>query len=167
MHSDTHGDHVHELAIEDAQFVGVEQFDHDSIDQANGWREPGQAQMPDTVSFSDMSACFILILEWMLKGKTLQIVGGRCAALAAYLDPVNSNRFGTSLTEIGKQAGCSRAALSAALVEFRDAVSIHLSNGKGSEARASYRATQIRAMEAGRHSSFSRKDSKSKRRLEA
>jgi len=162
LHAD-YGDGLHETATEDQQVIRTTSFNYDSIDEANGWHEPGEAPMPDSVSFSDMSACFILVLEWMLKGKTLQIVGGRCAALAAYLDPVNSNRFGTDLTSIAKSAGCSRAALSASLIEFRDAVSIHLSNGKNSEARASYRQTQIRAMEAGRHSSFSRKDLRHKK----
>jgi hypothetical protein len=105
------------------------------------------------VSMSDAAACFSLILEWILKTGSLQLAGARAAALACYLDPVNNNRFGSTLSQIAEQASCTRAALSKALLDFRDSAGIHLSMGKLSGSRQKYRDTQIKCLEAGRHSS--------------
>jgi hypothetical protein len=118
----------------------------------------------DKVSFSDMSACLVLILQWILGGKTLALVGARAAALAVYLDPVHNSKFGSNLAQIAASAGVTKACLSKSLIDFRDAVGLHLSAGKSEGARAKYRQTQINCVAAGNHSSVSRKDANLKRR---
>ena len=146
------------VAFEDGQLARTTNFNHGAIDEANGWFEPGDERVPDSVPFADMSACFVLVLEWMLTGKDLRMVGGRCAALAAYLDPINSSKFGTNLAEIAKNCGATRASLSKSLVDFRDSVQIHLSNGKRACSRQVYRDAQASAVKAGCHSSVTRRD---------
>jgi len=116
----------------------------------------GESIEEDTVSFSDMGAVFSLILEWVLGGDNLTLAGARAASLAVYLDPVFNCKFGSTLAEIAREAGCTRAALSKALVDFRDAVGIHLTAGKLNGTRSTYRAAQIDAIERGTHSSFKR-----------
>jgi len=161
LQKDALSDHVHEIAYQNGKLEGVGQFDWDEVYRNVDGESPEEA----TVSMSDMSAVFSLILEWMLKGDTLQLAGARAAALGVYLDPVNNNRFGSNLSQIAEQAGCTKAALSKALIEFRDAAGIHLSGGKCSGARGVYRQTQIKSIAAGRHSSYNRKDLLSKRQV--
>jgi len=156
LQKDALSDHVHAIAIQDGRIERVGQFDWDEVYR----NVDGEEREETAVSFSDMSAVFSLILEWMLKAETLQLVGARAAALAMYLDPVNNNRFGSSLLQIAEQAGSTRAALSKSLIDFRRAAGVHLSMGKGSETTDSYRACQIKSLEAGTHSSFNRKDLK-------
>jgi len=141
-------------------FDKVEHFDYDEVDRRLGF-EP---EPDSTVTMSDAAACFSLILEWCLKGDTLASVGARCASLAIYLDPTHNCKFGATLAQIAREDGSpSRAALSRALLNFRSAAGVYLSMGKGSDASGTYRQTQIKCIEAGTHSSFNRKDLRSKR----
>jgi hypothetical protein len=79
---------------------------------------------------------------------------------AIYLDPVNNFKFGKTLSEIATNAGVTRAALSKALMNFRDDAAIKLGIGKRSGYRETCRKVQQAAVKAGVHSSFKRKDSK-------
>jgi hypothetical protein len=159
MHHYDNGDHLHATALEDQRTIRTESFDYDEVD-----RQLGHEPEEDTaVSMADAAACFSLILEWCLKAETLVLVGSRCASLAIYLDPINNSKFGSNLAEIAETAGCTRAALSKALLGFRDASGIQLSAGKVSGSRPTYRASQVKAIEAGRHSSTTRRDLKRKR----
>lgn len=132
------------------------EFPIDEIDERLGWSENKE----DTVTMADAAACWILILEWILATRTLALAGARAASLAIYLDPVNHNRFGSTLAQIAEQAGCTRACLSQALIDFRDSAGIHLSAGKLAGARDTYRSSQINALQSGRHSSQVRRDRK-------
>jgi hypothetical protein len=157
-------DGVHQIHYDNdaGQFERIEHFDYDEIDRNLGSFEP---EPDSTVTMSDAAACFSLILEFCLKGDTLASVGARCASLAIYLNPTHNSKFGSTMAEIAREAGSpSRAALSKALMDFRSDAGIFLSAGKRSEARGSYRAAQIKSLEAGTHSSFTRKDSRSKKR---
>ncbi len=149
LHRDPAGDHLHEVAFQDGGFERVGHPDWEEISRRVDGEEPADT----TVTMSDVGACFALILQWALGADTLTLAGARIASLGVYLDPVHNARFGSNLAEIAREAGCTRAALSKALMDFRDDCGIQLSGGKRSEARASYRQTQIEALEAGRHSS--------------
>jgi hypothetical protein len=123
----------------------------------------GESVEESSVSFSDLSAVFVLILEFILGGETLTLSGARAAALAVYLDPVHNSKFGSNLSEIAREANCSRAALSKSLLNFRDAIGVHLSAGKSHGSRSTYQEVQRRCIKAGVHSSTTRKDLRSKR----
>jgi hypothetical protein len=150
-----HSDHVHSsYQTPSGSFEPTTDFDYDEVDRGLGWKEDTEG----TVSFSDMAAAFNLVLEFVLRGKDLNACGARAAALACYLDPVHSNKFGSTLAEIAVSAGCTRASLSKALIDFRDACGVHFSAGKLEGSRDSYRAAQMDSIERGTHSSTSRKD---------
>jgi hypothetical protein len=162
------GDSVHEICYaqgdspeELGYFDKIEHFDYDEIDRRLGF-EPASEER--TVTFSDMTALFCLILEFVLGGESLTLAGARAAALAVYLNPVHNNRFGNNLSEIAREAGCTRACLSKALLNFRDSCGVHISAGKPASARDTYRRVQKYAVAAGVHSGFTRKDAKASRR---
>ena len=138
----------------------VEHFNYDEVDRNLGHFEP--EDQDSMVTMSDCAAALSLVMEWALKGDTLASVGARCASLAIYLNPTHNSKFGSTLAGISREKGApSRAALSRALMDFRKDAGVFLSMGKASEARNSYRQTQIKCMANGTHSSFSRKDSRS------
>jgi hypothetical protein len=159
MHHYDNGDHIHDTSIEEGHLIRTCGFDYDEVERQLG-NEPEQ---DSTVTMSDMSAAFSLVLEWILGADTLAMCGARAAALGCYLNPTHNNRFGSHLAAIADQAGCTRAALSKALITFRDSVGIHLSAGKLSGTRSTYREAQIKSLENGTHTSLVRKDLRSKR----
>jgi len=65
-----------------------------------------------------------------------------------------------NLSEVARLAGCSRAALSKFLVNFRDTYGFGLIAGKLQGSRAAYREGQLRSLRNSTHSSFCRKDAK-------
>jgi hypothetical protein len=158
-------DGIHKIHFDNdaGQFEGVVDFPYEEIDRALGFEpEPDSA-----VTWADMSAAFCLVIEFILGGETLTLAGARAAALAVYLDPVHNSKFGSNLAEIAREANCSRAALSKSLLNFRDAVGVHISAGKPHGSRSTYQEAQRRCIEAGVHSSTTRKDLRSKKASKA
>jgi len=156
-HNSDKGDHLHAIGKENGRLTRTYDFDYDAVDRGIGWKETET----DTVTFSDMTAAFVLILEWILKGRNLEAAGGRAAALSVYLDPVHSTKFGNNISEIARQSGVTKQALSHALMEFRDSVEVLLTAGKLGSTRSTYREVQYKNIEAGTHSSFNRRDRRS------
>ena len=152
-------DGIHDIGVESGRFTRTYDFDYSEIDRNLGFEPEAEAG----VAMPDVAACFSLILEWILKADTLQTAGARAASLAVYLNPVDNAKFGSNLAEIADNAGCTRALLSRALLSLRDQAGIYLSGGKRSFARDSYRKAQLAAVEAGVHSSASRKDRKTRK----
>jgi hypothetical protein len=160
LHLDTAGNHIHSIASEDLQLVRTESFDFHSVYRnVDGEEEPEDTM----VSMADLSGVFSLIMEAILKADNLTMAGAHAAALGVFLDPVHNDRFGSNLAEIAREAGCTRAALSKFLMDFRRAVGIHLTAGKRSGASESYRQAQRDCIAAKTHSSFTRKDRIDKR----
>jgi len=126
-------DHVHQLATEDDQIVGVCDFDYSEVDRGLGWAKDSEGM----VSMSDCAAALSLVIEHCLQAQSLTLAGAEPAALAVFLNPVHNCKFGRTLSEIAKEAGCTRAALSKSLINFRDAAGVHLSMGKLSGSRRS------------------------------
>jgi biotin operon repressor len=159
FYPDRDSDHLHSIGRgADGSFERTADFCYDEIDRNLGWAE----DMPDTVTFSDMSAAFSMILGYLCQDNhcpnrpaNLAHVGARAESLLFLLDS-NQSRY-KSLADIGRAAGLTRAAISKALIELKDQVGLMLSAGKGHFTRATYRQAQIEALEAGRHSSQVRK----------
>jgi hypothetical protein len=148
---ESHSDGVHEIHydIDAHQFEGVAKPDWESVFH----NVDGEPIEEATVTWSDMSAAFVLILEWILKGHTLSLAGARAASLAVYLDPTHNSKFGSNLAQIALEANCTKAALSKALMDFRDDAGIMLSAGKSQGARATYQNVQRRLVHEHKHSS--------------
>lgn len=134
----------------------VEYFDHSDIDRNLGWSEPDEPGAEAGVSFPDIAAALSLIIEFICKPDTVNGIAGRAESLHAYLDPGNS-RY-SSLAEVGRAYGLTRAALSKSLLELRDSCGIHLCLDKRAFTRDRYRQAQNAAVKAGVHSSNVRAD---------
>src|SRR4051794_40426992 len=123
------GDHLHDIAFEDHEFVPTTKFDYDAVDQALGL-EP-VPEMP--VAFADMCAAFSLVLEWITEPKDAALIGGRALTLLYFLDS-DISRF-ESLEAIAQHTGCTKQALSKALIGLRDGSGVGLTMGKPRYAR--------------------------------
>jgi hypothetical protein len=163
MHSP--GDHLHEVGLNSARKLErVCQPDFESIFHDLD----GEGIEQDTVTWSDMSAAFSLLLSWMCgrsnqnrQPPSIEMAGWRAHALLYLLDPTNA-RY-ASLEEIGTAGGVTKAAVSKALVDLRQELGGILPF-KISGSSDNYRKAQQFAVAAQEHSSFLRKDSK-KRKL--
>jgi hypothetical protein len=74
----THGDGIHEVAIDrDGKLERIAQFDWESVRH----NVDGESIDEGTVTFSDMTASFSLLLQWACKSNSLTNVGARVASL--------------------------------------------------------------------------------------
>jgi hypothetical protein len=149
-------DHIHDnLAVEDEHLVPSAGFDYQAVSRALG-----EEQEPDEqVDFTDAASAVKSIILWCCAPPTLTLVGARCAALLAWLDPIQAATHNRdSLTKIAAQADVTKAAVSKWLIELRDALGLQVGIGKSQMARAKYRDAQYKAFAAGKHSSFTRRD---------
>jgi hypothetical protein len=158
-----HGDGIHPVALnKDGKLERTAQFDWGSVRH----NVDGEGIDEDTVTWSDMTASFSLLLQWACRSNSLTNVGARVASLLAFLDPVNAPHKRNTLSAIAKEAGCTKALLSRELLELRDQCGIHLTVGKRSFSRESCRTAQFAAVKAGVHSGISRRDSKKRKAAE-
>ena len=103
------------------------------------------------VPISRVASALSVILHWLSQSKDFRFSGAKVAALAALLDPVNSDY--RNLSQVARAAGISRATLSKAILNLRDSNGIRFRMGKSDDARHSYRQTQLELVAAGRHAS--------------
>lgn len=103
------------------------------------------------IPIAQAASALIVILHWLAQSKDFRFSGAKVAALAALLDPVNSDY--RNLSQIARAAGISRATLSKAILNLRDSNGIRFRMGKSDGARLTYRETQLRLFAAGRHAS--------------
>jgi hypothetical protein len=146
-------------AIENDRLVATKDFDFDEIDRRLGFESPEQP-----IEFSDMTACFSLILGWICKSRyegSITNAGWKAQSLLWLLDPQQS-KF-ESLSQIAEAEGVTKQAVSKALLELRDECGFLISAGKSQTARESYSKAQFAAVDAGCHSRNTRKDSKAER----
>src|SRR5262249_32144656 len=66
----------------------------------------------DTVSFSDLCAALSLIIQFACASPNISHVGGRIAALGVLLDPSNMPHNRRTLTDVARECGVTRAAVS-------------------------------------------------------
>ena len=153
-HLSDFGDHLHAVAIEDGRAVRSYDFDYDEIDRNLGNEPEPEPGIP----MHDVAAILSLLLQWACSSDSLTLVGARTASLLAFLNVVDAPHNRRTLAEIAREAGCTRQALSKALLELRDECGIHLTIGKRSYARESFKKAQLAAVEAGVHASVTRRD---------
>jgi len=140
---------LHPIARLDGRIHEIVDFDYDAVDGP---------QPEATAPVSQMAAGLCEILSCLAKGRNLKTSGARVLALLAMLDPIKQSM--RNLSEVARLAGCSRAALSKFLVNFRDTYGFGLIAGKLQGSRAAYREGQLRSLRNSTHSSFCRKDAK-------
>jgi hypothetical protein len=163
LHHDTCGDHIRAIGVNsDGHLERIGNPDWESI----YYNCDGESTEEDTVSFSDMGAALAIILQWICSSKDLRLAGARAASLLCFLDPVNAPHGRDSLTKIASEADCTKAALSAALLDLRDQTGCALSMGKLASTRERYAQAQKAAVQAGCHSRSTRKDSVKRRAAE-
>lgn len=141
----------------DGRLQPITSFDFDEIDERLGWSE----RKEDSVSFSDMSAAFSLVLGNLIgrseaKPRSMAMVGALVHTLQFFLDPTNC-RF-DSLAEIAAEANCTRQALSSWLMALRDQLDVCWQLGKPQGTREAYREGQLAALERGTHVSQRRRE---------
>jgi hypothetical protein len=152
---DPAGDHIHNLAYNDNhRLEQTTDFPWDEVDRSLAGEEPEES----TVKFSDMTSAFSMVIDWCTQTKDIKIVAGRVYSLALLLWP-ESSKF-ASLADIADACDCSRAALSSALLHFKDQLGLALSVGKGHFTRGINRAAQNAAVARGTHSANTRIDRK-------
>lgn len=157
-------DHLHDSVFvsgdfesgDPGHFERIADFDWESVCH----NVDGESIEDSKVSFSDMSAVLSLIIGWALGGETLLLAGARLASLGVFLDPIHNAKFGKNLSEIAREAGCTRQALSKSLVGFRDACGIVISGGKLHGSRAKFSRIQRDLIADGKHASDTRKAKK-------
>jgi hypothetical protein len=160
LHSDSFSDHLHENVAWDTdnqEIAGTVGFDYDSIDR-NAFNVEPDDERDAVVSFADMSAALSLIIQFAVASPNLKHVGSRIAAIGVLLDPSNMPFNRRTLSDIARECGITRAAVSRWICDFRDQIGTSLTVGKRSSASTKDRAGQIEAMERKTHSSFVRKD---------
>jgi hypothetical protein len=153
-------DSVHGSVLGPGGPISVTDFDYDSVDFNLGLTEPG-----DGVAMSDVTSAYVRILQWICSGGGMASKGARAEALRLFLSPTESPY--ASLQEIADESGVTKAALSAALMDLRKALGLGLTMGKVAGSSENYRKAQLAAKAAGIHSSFTRKDLKSRKRADA
>jgi hypothetical protein len=158
-----HGDGIHEVGLDkDGRLERIGHPDWESIFH----NVDGESIEQDTVTWSDMSAAFSLLLSWMCGRSdhwldpSITNAGWRAHALLYLLDNGQA-RYG-SLEEIADAGGVTKAAVSKALADLRRELGGILPF-KRSGSSDNYRKAQNYAVVAGVHSSFSRKDSQKTR----
>jgi hypothetical protein len=130
-------------------------FDYAEVSRALSVEQEPEEQ----VDFSDAASAVKSIILCCCAPPTLTLVGARCAALLAWLDPIEAATHDRdSLTKIAAQAGCTKAPCSKWPVELRDSLGLQVGMGKSQTARAKYRDAQYKAFAAGKHSAFTRRD---------
>ena len=156
-------DHLHSYGRNDANKLEPSAgFDFEEVFRDLDGEEPAET----TVSMADASAAISILLGWIcgtMHDKPLNItsVGAKAESLLLLLDS-NQSKY-ESLADIAAAAGITRQTLSKSLLSLKDQTGLALSIGKLAGTRQTYRATQIKSLEAGTHSSTTRKDLKSKR----
>ncbi len=141
-------------------------FDYDHVERNLSGIEPAE----EKVTWSDMSASFSLVLQWVVgsnqskhaRKPNLTMSGARANSLLFLLDPVHA--LYSSLSEIADDAGVTRAALSKAVCLLREELDGILPLKQTTERM---RHAQKAALRDGCHSSQVRLAKRDKLRLEA
>jgi hypothetical protein len=144
------GEHeIHPFAFVEGHREAITQFDYRSLD-------PDEPE--DMVSFSDLTACFSLVLQWACgqnrnRADQSHIIGAgiRVHALLFLLDPTHA-RY-QSLADIARDAGVTRAAVCKAIIRLRKELGDIIPGLRSMQARENYRQAQRAAIAAGVHSS--------------
>jgi len=134
-------DHLHPIATADGLLCAKIDFDFTAF----------ESETETLIPISRVASALSVILHWLSQSKDFRFSGAKVAALAALLDPVNSDY--RNLSQVARAAGISRATLSKAILNLRDSNGIRFRMGKSETARYSYRQTQLGLVAAGRHAS--------------
>jgi hypothetical protein len=139
-------DHVHGSGLEDNHPVLTTAFVF-----------PGdEPPAPDNIPMPQVCSALSIIIDWVTVPENPSMAGGRAYALKLWLNPTNSRH--RSLREIASRCDVSRAALSKALLSFRDEHSIGLTIGRLESSRGLFREAQLNSIEEGRHFQSQRKN---------
>jgi hypothetical protein len=158
---DYHSDGIHtNIGVdEDRHLEATTDFPYDEVDAALG-NEP-VAEFEDSITWAEASSCLIRLLQWITSPDKLEKAGAR-AHLAVYLLDPSQCKYG-SLRELAEASGCTKQALSKALMDWRPELKVGLNLGKRAYTSENYRQAQYRSIQAGTHytSARKRRDSKS------
>jgi hypothetical protein len=156
--SKRHSDGVHKTAWnrDSGRYENVTNFDYAAVDR----NLTGELEDIDKSEYSlaNLGSAINVLLEWMTKGRNLEIIAGRVLSLHWFLRPQNSDY--DSISEIATACNCTRAGLSKALLELRDQLGFKPSAGKLHGARQTYSEAQNKSFKAGKHVSYKRADGK-------
>jgi biotin operon repressor len=114
----------------------------------------------ETLSFSDGSAALALLVGWICQSAgpgpaNVITIASKAEAVLFWLDPIQS-RY-SSLADIARALGITRAAISKQLLDLKDQIGSCVSAGKMSGTRATYRAKQLELVASGKHASDTRR----------
>jgi hypothetical protein len=139
-------DGIHELGTEDGKLVPIcTPFDADSGSETH-------------VPMPDVASGFSTIVHWICSPVDLNMIAARALTIQTWLNPINA-QF-RSLNKIAEHCSVTRAALSKAILVFRDEHNIGLTIGRLESSRAVFRQAQRIAFQNGTHSSQTRKNRK-------
>jgi len=141
------------IGFEDNVPTPITYFPFDALDP--------QPENPDTISIDQAASAFSEVLSWILASQSFEYAGAKAAALSVLLDPTGRYR---SLGAVAREANCSRALLSKAILELRDRFGIK-QNFRGNLLRSNCRQAQAEALKTGRHCSFHRSDLRKNRNV--
>jgi hypothetical protein len=113
------------------------------------------AERDDSITWADASSLLVRVLQFVTAPDELKMAGARANLVVYLLDPSQCKY--KSLRELGEACGCTKQALSRALMKWRLEVAVDLNLGKRAGSSESYRRAAYRSVEAGRHFTSARK----------
>ena len=133
-------DHIHPLGQDDFKAVPVVSFTYP---------DDGEAHSDDTVTVADATSALSQIIDWLCVPTTANMCAARALSLQLWVRPTHS-RF-RSLLKIADSCDVSRAALSKALLRFRDEYAVKLTIGRLESSREIFRQAALASVAAGTH----------------
>jgi hypothetical protein len=141
---DHHGDGIHNISVgQDGRIEPSVDFDWNAIESL--------AEDNDSISWAEASATLVKLLQWITEPGELAKAGARANLVVYLLNPAEC-KYG-SLRELAEASGCTKQALSEALMDWRRELNLGLNLGKRAYTSESYRQAQDRAFAAGNHAS--------------
>lgn len=148
-------DGLHPLAFDSEEHLeNIVNFNWAEVERNLDGEEPDKM-----LPFSEVTALFSMVLDYITSSREVRITASRAHALGWLLWP-ESSKF-KSLSEIAEFCGCTKAAISKSLLDFRDATGLRITAGKGFHTRDKFRVAQNTAVERGTHTSNRRTAGKS------
>jgi hypothetical protein len=147
-HTSAYNDGIHDTGLDEEKLVPITRFVYP--DEAT----PPVSEKPLTIA--EVSSAFSNVIDWIVTPQAPNMIAARSLTMKLWLDPIRSRH--RSLLRIAQECDVSRAALSKALLAFRDEYSIGLTIGRLESSREIFRQAQLASIENGTHASFSRKN---------
>jgi hypothetical protein len=118
------------------------------------------AEDDDSITWAEASSLLVRVLQRITHPDELAKAGTRAHLVVYLLDPSQCKY--SSLRELAEEAGCTKQALSKALMDWRRELQVGLNLGKRAYTSESYRQAQYRSVQAGTHYTSAQKRASSK-----